>query len=267
MWAGWLPHRCRLGGIPTLERREPNDPWPTRGQIGYLTPAVLEESQQLRGGNQMTHGPHVGRSAISTLPCWVVPNVSQRGMEPKVAHMWTYWPHHPCRIRGSPTLESRGPKSEVPRECVDGLPHPRRLGGSPTLERREPNHKGPACAHIGYIAPTLPTSPLPLAGSPGFRARDKIKSGPHKVHWLQHPCCLGGSPTLSGGSENHKWPTRRQIGYMNPAVFGRFPMLHSGDEIKSGHDGRGDAAHLPTCGPLLILFPTLKRWGPRQQVM
>ena len=27
-------------------------------------------------------------------------------------------------------------------------------------------------------------------------------------------------------------------------------------------DGTGDVAKLPTCGPLLILSPTLKRWGP-----
>ena len=27
-------------------------------------------------------------------------------------------------------------------------------------------------------------------------------------------------------------------------------------------DGRGDVANLPTCGPFLILFPALKRWGP-----
>ena len=151
LWAMWLrhpcrlgdPHRCRAGGkirsgpqvgkvatSPLLSRGSPplqsggqNQKWPTSGQSGYLTPAVLG-----------------------------IPTAAKRGAKSEVAHKWAKWLRHPCCLgdphrcraggkirsgpqvgkvgrsplpsRGSPPLQSGGRKSEVAHLWAKWLRHP-----------------------------------------------------------------------------------------------------------------------------------------------
>ena len=96
------PHRCRAWGkirtcpvvgkgamspLPSrgsqsLQRGGQNQKWPTGGQGGYVTPAVLE------------------------IPA------AERGAELEVAHFWAKWLRHPCCLRET-TASERVAKSEV----------------------------------------------------------------------------------------------------------------------------------------------------------
>ena len=128
-WAKWLPHPCRIGephrfraggkirsgpqvgkvatsplpyrGAPPLQSGGQNQKWPTSGQSGYLTPAVSG-----------------------------IPTASERGAKSEVAHKWSKWLPHPCRI---------------------GDPYRFRAGGK--------IRSGP---QVGKVA----TSPLPYRGAP-----------------------------------------------------------------------------------------------------
>ena len=97
-WADWLHHPCPLGlpkasergtksevadkwavwpplpsrGSPTLQSRGQDQKWLILGGIGYINPAV--------GGG--------------------VPNASERGTKPEVAHKGVDWLCYPCHIWG-----------------------------------------------------------------------------------------------------------------------------------------------------------------------
>ena len=60
-----LPSR----GSPPLQSGVKNQKWPTTGQSGYITPAVLG-----------------------------IPTASEQGAKSEVAHKWAKWLHHPCRL-------------------------------------------------------------------------------------------------------------------------------------------------------------------------
>ena len=227
LWARWLPHPCRLGdphrfragskirsgplvgkvatsplpsrGSPPLESGEQNQKWPTRGQSGYLTPAVSG-----------------------------IPTASKRGAKSEVAHLWAKWLRHPCRIgnphrfraggkirqkwptcgqssyvtiavSGIPTASERGAKSEVAHKRAKWLPHPCRIG--------DPHR---------------------------FRAGGKIRSGPQEGKVAMSPLPSRGSPPLQSGGQNQKWPTCGQGGYVTPAVSGP-PMLCTGTRAEMAH--------------------------------
>ena len=74
--------------------------WPVNGQIGYITPAV-----------------------------WGVPNASERGTKSEVAHKWTDWLHHPCRLGGPNTH----PYAHGPHR---GKAHPAAVGTRTCLTRQ-----------------------------------------------------------------------------------------------------------------------------------
>ena len=73
--------------------------WPTCGQRGYITPAVLGVPNAQRGGSKKTEifaWTTCGQSGYITLAVLVVPN-TQRGTKIRkgyVAHMWAKWLHH-----------------------------------------------------------------------------------------------------------------------------------------------------------------------------
>ena len=105
--------------------------WPTCGENGYITPAVLGVPIANRGdkNQQCLRGPHVGKVATSplmswwspalkagtsSLPSWGSPTLST-GTKSRfgyVGHMWAKWLHHPSHL-GDPQRLTRGQKSEM----------------------------------------------------------------------------------------------------------------------------------------------------------
>ena len=67
------------GESPPLQSGGRNKKWPTSGRGGYITPAA-----------------------------WKVPTTSERGTKSEVAQKWARWLHNPCRLGGSPPLQSGG---------------------------------------------------------------------------------------------------------------------------------------------------------------
>ena len=252
-WANWLPHPCRIGdphrcraggnvrsgpqvgklatsplpyrGSPPLQSGGQNQKWPTRGQIGYLTPAVSE-----------------------------IPTAAERGAKSEVAHKWANWLPHPCRI-GDPHRCGAGGKirsgPQVGKLATSPLPY----RGSPPLQSGGQNQKWPTGGRNGYLTPAV--SGIPTAAERGAksevahkwanwlphpcrigdphrcRARGKIRSGPQVGKLATPPLPYRGSPPLQSGGQSQKWPTSGQIGYLTPAVSG-IPTAANGDKIRSG---------------------------------
>ena len=139
-WANWLPHPCRIGdphrcraggkirsgpqvgklatsplpyrGSPPLQSGGQNQKWPTSGQIGYLTPAVLGIPTACTAWGKIRSGPQVGKLATSPLPYRGSPPLQSGGQNQK-------WPtsgqigYLTPAVSGSPTASERGAKSEV----------------------------------------------------------------------------------------------------------------------------------------------------------
>ena len=82
LWAKWLCHPCGLRNPHRFRARGGggDQKWPTVGQSGYVTPAVL-----------------------------VVPTASERVGKSEVAHLWAKWLRHPCRL-GDPHRCKAGDK-------------------------------------------------------------------------------------------------------------------------------------------------------------
>ena len=254
-WANWLPHPCRIGdplrfraggkirsgplvgklttsplpyrGSPPLVSGGQNQKWPTSGQIGYLTPAVLGS-----------------------------PSASERGANSEVAHLWANWLPHPCRI-GDPHRFRAGGKIRsgplVGKLATSPLPY----RGSPPLESGGQNQKWPTSGQIGYLTPAVSGSPtasergaksevahkwanwLPhpcrIGEALRFRAGGKIRSGPQVGKLATSPLPYRGSPPLESGGQNQKWPTSGQIGYLTPAVSGSPTASERGAKSEVAH--------------------------------
>ena len=168
-WARWLHHPCRLGGPQRVRAGGQNQNWPSSGQGGYITPAASG-----------------------------FPTASERGAESKVAHKWTRWLHHPCRL---------------------GVPHRFRAGGQ--------NQKWPTSGQGGYITPAA--WGVPTASKRG----DRIRIGPQVGKVATSPLPPGGSHRFKAGGQNQKWPTSGQGGYITPAAWGVPTASERGDRIRS----------------------------------
>ena len=254
-WANWLPHPCRIGephrcraggrirsgpqvgklatsplpyrGAPPLRSGGQNQKWPTRGKIGYLTPAVSGS-----------------------------PTAAERGAKSEVAHKWANWLPHPCRI-GEPHRCRAGGKirsgPQVGKLATSPLPY----RGAPPLQSGGQNQKWPTSGQIGYLTPAV-------SGSPTAAERGAKSEVAHKwANWLPHPCRIGephrcraggkirsgpqvgklatsplpyrGAPPLQSGGQNQKWPTSGQIGYLTPAVSGSPTAAERGAESELAH--------------------------------
>ena len=286
-----LPSR----GSPPPQSGEENQKWPISGQSGYVTPAVsgiptaserraksevalkwakwlghpcrLGDPHRFGAGSKIRSGPLVGKVATSPLPS-----------------------------RGSPSLQSGEVNQSGPLVGkVATSPPPSR--GSPPLQSGGQNQKWPTIGQSGYVTPAVPG--IPTASERGAKSEVALKW----AKWLRHPYRLGdphrpragkktgsgpqvgkvatsplpsrGSPPLQSGGQNQKWPSSGQSGYVTPAVSGIPIASERGAKSEVAHKwakwlrprkGRGDVATLPTCGPLLISPPALKRSGsPRRQ--
>ena len=211
-WAKWLPHPCRIGdpqrfrargkirsgpqvgkgptsplpyrGSPPLQSGGQNQKWPTSGQNGYLTPAVLG-----------------------------IPTASERGAKSEVAHKWAKWLPHPCRI-GDPHRFRAGGKIRSGPQVGKVATSPLPARGSPPLKSGGQNQKWPTYAQSGYL------NPCRLGDPHRFRAGGKIRSGPQVGKMASSPLPYRGSPPLQSGGQNQKWPTSGQNGYLTPAILG-----------------------------------------------
>ena len=174
-WARWLHNPCRLGGSPPLQSGGQNQRWPTSGQGGYITPAA-----------------------------WRVPTASKRGAESEVAHKWARWLHNPCRLGGSPPLQSGGQNHRWPTSGQGGYITPA-AWRVPTASKRgaesEVAHKWARWLH----------NPCRLAGPHRFKAGSRIIGGPQVARWLHNPCCLAGPNRFKAGDRIRGGP---QVGKM-----------------------------------------------------
>ena len=240
-WAKWLPHPCRIGdphrfraggkirsgpqvgematsplpyrGSPPLQSGGYNQKWPTSGQIGYLTPAVLGIPTASERGDKIRSGPQVGEMATSPLPYRGSPPLQSGGIKSEVAHNWAKWLPHPCRI-GDPHRCRAGGKirsgPQVGKVATSPLPY----RGSPPLQSGGQSQKWPTSGRNGYLTPAV--SGIPTAAERG----DKIRSGPQVGKVATSPLPYRGSPPLQSGGQSQKWPTSGQSGYLTSAVSG-----------------------------------------------
>ena len=158
-------------GAPPLQSGGQNQKWPTSGQSGYLTPAVSGS-----------------------------PTTAERGAKSEVAHQWSKWLPHPCRI---------------------GDPHRLTAGGQ--------NQKWPTSGRSGYLTPAV-------SGSPTAAERGAKSEVAHKwAKWLPHPCRIGEPHRLRAGGQNQKWPTSGRSGYLTPAVSGSPTAAERGAKSEVAH--------------------------------
>ena len=226
-WANWLPHPCQIGqphrlraggkirtgpqvgelatsplpyrGASPPQSRGQSQKWPTSGQIGYLTPAVLGS-----------------------------PTASERRAKSEVAHKWAKWLPHPYRIREPHRLRAGGKIRNGPQVgelATSPLPY----RGAPPPQSGGQNHKWPTSGQIGYLSPCRIGEPHCL------RAGSKIRSGPQVGKWATSPLPYRGAPTLQSGGQNQKWPTSGQIGYLTPAVSGSPTASERGAKSEVAH--------------------------------
>ena len=198
LWANWLPHPCRIGephrfraggqirsgpqvgklatsplpyrGSPPLQSGGQNQKRPTRGQIGYLSPAVSG-----------------------------IPSASERGAKSEVAHKWANWLPHPCRI-GEPLRFRAGGRIRsgplVGKLATSPLPY----RGAPPLQSGGQNQKWPTSGQIGYLTPAV--SGIPTASERG--AKSEVA---HKwAKWLPHPCRIGEPHRCRAGGRIRSGP-------------------------------------------------------------
>ena len=199
-------------GSPTLLSGGRNQKWATCGQSGYLTPAVSG-----------------------------IPTALERGGKSEMAHLWTKWLRHPCRLGDPHRCRAGGGIRNGPlvgKVATSPLPSL----GSPPLQSGRQNQKWHTCGQSGYV--TLAVSGIPTAAERGaksevahlwakwlrqpcrlgdphrVRAGGKIRSGPLVGKVATSPVPSRGSPPLQSGGQNQKWPTCGQSGYVTPAVSG-----------------------------------------------
>ena len=249
MWAKWLHHPCRLGEPQRLAVGQKSEiaMWPTCGQSGYITPAVLGVPNAQSGANNQKWlcGPHVGKVATLPLPSLGVPN-TQRGDKnqnlrcgPHVGKVTT----SPLPSWGSPTLSARTKirNGYVALMWAKWLHHPCRLGGLQPSARGQKSEMAmlPTCGQSGYITPAILGVPNAVLRSATLSAGTKPRNG-YVGHmcpkWLHHPYRLGDPQCLAGGqkSEIAMWPTCGKVATSALPSWGS-PTPSAGPEHRIGY--------------------------------
>ena len=284
-WAKWLRHPCRLGDPHRFRAGGQNQKWPTCGQGGYVTPAILGIPTASERGDKIRSGPLVGKMATSPLPSRGSPPLQSGGTKSEVAHLWARWLRQPCRlgyphrfvaggqnqkwptcgqngyvtpaVSGIPTASERGDKIRS-GPLVGKMPtSPHAVSGIPSASQRgDKIRSGPL---VGKVA----TSPLPSRGSPPLQSGGTKSEVAHLwTRWLRHPCRLGDPRRFTAGGQNQKWPTCGQGGYVIPAVAGIPTASERGDKIRSGPlVGKMATSPLPSRGS-----PPLQSGGTKSEV-
>ena len=191
-----LRHPCRLGD-PHRFRAGRNGKRPTKGQSGYVTPAVSG-----------------------------IPTDSERGAKSEVARLWAKWLPHPCFLGEPPRLRAEGKIRSGP--SLGKVPT-----SAPPSQGSRQLHSGGEI-RSGPLIGKVPTSPPPSRGSQLLQSRGKMRSGPLIGKVPTSPLPSRESPPPESGGQNQKWPTSGQSGYVTPAVSGIPTASDRGGKIRSG---------------------------------
>ena len=187
-----------MGGSPPLQSGGQNQKWPTSGQGGYITPAA-----------------------------WGVPTASERGTESGAAHKWARWLHNPCRMGGSPPLQSAGHNQRSPTSGRGGYRTPAAWGVLTASERGTKSGAAHKWAR-------WPHNPCRLGGRHRFRARGRIRGGPQVGKVATYPLPIWGVlPASERGTESgaaHKWARWLH----NPCRLGGPHRFRAGGRIRGG---------------------------------
>ena len=240
LWAKWLRHPCRLGDPHRFRAGGKIRNGPQVGKMA-TSPLPSRGSQPLQSGGQNHKWPTCGQNGYVTPAVLGIPTASERRAKSEVAPLWAKWLRHPCRL-GDPHRFRAGGKIRSGPLVGKVAMSPLRSGGSPQLESGGQNHKSPTCGQNGYVTPAVsgvPTAaqrggksevtdlwakwlrhPCRLGDPHRFKAGGKIRSGPQVGKVATSPLPSRGFPPLQSGGQNQKWPTCGQNGYVTPAVSG-----------------------------------------------
>ena len=145
------------------------------------------------------HGTHCGRllraclSAIHTA-CLEDTVANTKGKRKKEGGQNQKWP------RGDPQVRAGGAESEVAHKWAGWLHNPCRLGGSPPLQSGGQNQKWPTSGPGGYIS-------LAALGVPTASQRGAESELAHVwAMWLHNPCRLGGLHRFTAGGRIRSGP-------------------------------------------------------------
>ena len=273
-----LPYR----GSPPLQSGGQNQMWPTRGQSGYLTPAVSgiptaservgksEEAHKwakmatsplpyrgsppLQSGGQNQMWPTSGQNGYLTPAVSRIPTTSERGAKSEVAHKWAKWLPHPCRIGDPHRFRAGGKIRSVPQVGkVATSPLPYR--GSPPPQSGGQSQKWSTSGRTGYLTPAV--SGIPTASERG--AKSEVA---HKwAKWLPHPCRIGDLHRFRAGGKIRSGP---EVGKMATS-----PLPSRGSSpLQSGWQNQ----KCPTSGqsgyltPAVSGIPTASERGAKSEV-
>ena len=189
-----LPSR----GCPPLQNGGQNHKWPTRGQNGYVTPAVLG-----------------------------IPTAAERGAKSEVAHSWAKWLRHPCRLGDHHRCRAGGKIRSGPHVGkVATSPLPSR--GSPPLQSEGQNQKWPTYGQNGYVTPAV--SGIPAAWERGAKSQVAHKW----AKWLRHPCRLGDPHRCRAGGAKSEMAHLWAKWLRHPCRLGDPHRCRAGGKIRNG---------------------------------
>ena len=192
-------------------------------------PCRLGGPNRFRAGGRIRVGPQVGKVATYALPPWGSPALPRGGQNlrwPRSGQAGYITPP----AWGVPTASERGAESEVAHKWARGLDNPCRLGG---------HHRFTSVGIIrgGPQAGKVATWPLPPRGSP------PLQSGTQNRRWPTSGQCgyltpaAWGSPPLKSRERNQKWPTSGQGGYMTPTAWLVPTISDRGEGSQLAHKG------------------------------
>ena len=201
-----LPSR----GSPPLQSGGQNQKWPTCGQSGYITPAVLG-----------------------------IPTAREQGEKSEVTHLLAKWLCHPCRLRDPHRCRVGGKIRSGP---LGG-----KVATSPQLSRGPHRGKAGDKVRSGPQVGKVAKSPLPSWRSP-LPERGAKSGVAHKwAKCLRHTCRHGDPQRFKEGGKIRSGP---QVGKLatSPLTSRASPPLESGGEISSAPADKVAMSPLPSRG-------------------
>ena len=197
-WANWLPHPCRIG-----------DPHRFRSggkirsglQLGKLatSPLPYRASPLLQSGGQNQKWPTSGQSGYPTPAVLGIPTAAEWGAKSQVAPKWANWLPHPCRI-GDPDRFRVGSKIRSGPQAGEMAASPLRYRGTPPLQSGGQKQKWPTSGQTGYLTPDV-------SGIPTAAERAAKSEVAHKwANWLPHPCRIGDPHRFRAGGTIRNGP-------------------------------------------------------------